>query len=791
MKHKTKIYALLGGVFLLSVVFSAQAQKKNIIKVKRSSSNIDIGDIVRLEWQAEKADTLWLEGHGYLADTGHVELMPIKTTTYYFYAKKRRKTYTKRIKVYVNYPEILSLSGTETVHEGTEGLLQWRTRNAAYVSIKGVSDSLPPNGSIKLEPQQKTRYHLVVHNANNIKTDTSFTMDIDYAEYAVATEEVLRGDTAVIKWRYKDAKSVKVHGFPQRFNIEDSLVFCPYYTRSYTLCIERNNGRKELVKRNIRVKEPGIKYFVGDNRIFLGETATLSWSTLACERVRIKEFNRDVPLRGAELIRPTETTTYTLQAWAKGEYSEWRHTVIVDRRNFAYNGIIDSKKMKDGTRMDFIIFASDQTNCPEEMKLYVLVVDEDGHFVSGLAPPHCTEEEAKEHFVQLMESHAGQRVYKTKDFSVKEVNNTKAVDNDICLTMDYSGSMGATIGKLEEACEIFIKNKDDKDRLSFVRFDSRLSLELPLTQSKKEILDSIKFEGLKHFGGSTALYAASDMGMQTLNDSTRNKVMVLFTDGYENSSFNYFKQYAYSAQQLAVEAFHNNIRMHIISYGPSVNNELLQYLSVVSGGMFYHISAADDILKVMKEIEMKKNHFYEITYKPRYTDGENQITLVYNNNIDKKATSKRKVFIGEDFDLLGLEYDSTNIYWHQDSIDLKGFLPITVPQVVANFEFAKDSLRKSYHQQVDYFIEYLEEKAKSAVLIAGHTDKVGSKRQCIDLSYRRANEVKAYMIRKGIAASRIFIVASGKEYPVWKEEDEKWKAAENRRVEIMLLEKYK
>jgi len=59
------------------------------------------------------------------------------------------------------------------------------------------------------------------------------------------------------------------------------------------------------------------------------------------------------------------------------------------------------------------------------------------------------------------------------------------------------------------------------------------------------------------------------------------------------------------------------------------------------------------------------------------------------------------------------------------------------------------------------------------------------------LSYRRANEVKAYIVSKGIDASRIFIVACGKEYPIWRMEDKKWMAAENRRVEAILMQKMK
>lgn len=82
------------------------------------------------------------------------------------------------------------------------------------------------------------------------------------------------------------------------------------------------------------------------------------------------------------------------------------------------------------------------------------------------------------------------------------------------------------------------------------------------------------------------------------------------------------------------------------------------------------------------------------------------------------------------------------------------------------------------------------EKNKSVIiLIAWHTDKVGSENAYYILAYKRADAVKNYKISAGVEPSRIVLIGCGKDYPVWTTEDEEWKAAENRRVEVMFLNK--
>ncbi|HEY9026645.1 MAG TPA: OmpA family protein, partial [Burkholderiaceae bacterium] len=76
------------------------------------------------------------------------------------------------------------------------------------------------------------------------------------------------------------------------------------------------------------------------------------------------------------------------------------------------------------------------------------------------------------------------------------------------------------------------------------------------------------------------------------------------------------------------------------------------------------------------------------------------------------------------------------------------------------------------------------------VTIVGYTDRIGSKQYNQKLSEERANSVKAYLVGKGVAASRLTAVGKGEADPVveckdTKKRPELIKCLEpNRRVEI-------
>jgi len=73
------------------------------------------------------------------------------------------------------------------------------------------------------------------------------------------------------------------------------------------------------------------------------------------------------------------------------------------------------------------------------------------------------------------------------------------------------------------------------------------------------------------------------------------------------------------------------------------------------------------------------------------------------------------------------------------------------------------------------------------IRIEGHTDNVGSPEQNRELSRKRAQAVKDYLVHKGIAPSRLTVEGVGPDKPIAPNTIAEGRAA-NRRVEFIIVE---
>ncbi len=108
--------------------------------------------------------------------------------------------------------------------------------------------------------------------------------------------------------------------------------------------------------------------------------------------------------------------------------------------------------------------------------------------------------------------------------------------------------------------------------------------------------------------------------------------------------------------------------------------------------------------------------------------------------------------------------------------------------VIKGIRFAsgKAVIRPDSYRLLDRAAKVLKDYPDVRLEIVGHTDSTGSRDVNIDLSQRRADAVKAYLVGKGIDASRLETRGVGPDEPIG---DNKTKAgrAQNRRIEFELL----
>ena len=85
---------------------------------------------------------------------------------------------------------------------------------------------------------------------------------------------------------------------------------------------------------------------------------------------------------------------------------------------------------------------------------------------------------------------------------------------------------------------------------------------------------------------------------------------------------------------------------------------------------------------------------------------------------------------------------------------------VTVASTV-NFDFDRYVIRPDARGKLDDLVGKLRAVTLEVIIAVGHADRIGGDAYNMKLSVRRADSVKAYLVSKGIGASRIYTEGKG------------------------------
>lgn len=103
------------------------------------------------------------------------------------------------------------------------------------------------------------------------------------------------------------------------------------------------------------------------------------------------------------------------------------------------------------------------------------------------------------------------------------------------------------------------------------------------------------------------------------------------------------------------------------------------------------------------------------------------------------------------------------------------------------FDSGKSTIKQEAVDNFSKVIDFINTYPNKKVRIEGHTDSSGSNQLNVKLSQRRADAVKALLVKYGIAANQIESYGMGEEFPIAENTTQAGKA-KNRRVEIIILQ---
>jgi len=102
------------------------------------------------------------------------------------------------------------------------------------------------------------------------------------------------------------------------------------------------------------------------------------------------------------------------------------------------------------------------------------------------------------------------------------------------------------------------------------------------------------------------------------------------------------------------------------------------------------------------------------------------------------------------------------------------------------FEYDRAELKSGALRNLYPLVTFLRENPGRNVLIEGHTDSIGSDSYNIDLSQRRADAVRSFLLQNGLGPERMTIQGYGESYPVASNDSDAGRQ-QNRRVELVVL----
>lgn len=816
MKLFTILLCIIGLSISLNGCISSKEASNSSVKLKITEPVQQVGDTLKVNWKpdeiAEIEKRTKKDSVGEKVDnTGSFKLQALKNEKFFLhFTLKDGRTYTRRIDIKAE-PIYFSISAPDTANDEKPIILNWTAKNAVRVSIAGISDSLPLTGSHELSLSNSAKIKCyAINKAGQIKEE-NIEVKVRNIDHIQLKDKYFVGEFVTIKWLFKNTMNVEIPQYSDYiFNDKDSISFEARKTQKIPLYVKRKNGKKDTVILHINCIKPIIESFTVTPVVKINTASIVSWkcnASVAYVKLRGKD-TKYYPREGSIVIHPTKEIEFKLEAYTKDSIladDQNKKMTVFDMRAFL-TGSKNISNLEPSMRIDYDIIGVDRSHFPDSITLKVIAVDTSGNFIEGLAAKASNLKDYK--WFKTVTEVCNGKSNSINTFTVREKKISPNI-NKLALCLDNSGSMHNSYKILDKSCLSFIKNKSDSDYLSLVKFDSNILLLSKLQQNKsilKSAYSSIEFNQL---GTGTALYASCDIAMRSLgiktdtSDSFRNKrldtlnypkKMIVFTDGYENSSSLYPNtcNLGISVVKMARE---NDIKIISIGYG-YVNDPVLYGLAYYTDSYYYKIYTSSDIIKVFNEIPKLDMQYYEVVYKPIKTEGIHKVKLNCFNQLNIMQADTAHYFIGKDYKLPELANDPYTVY--VDSVihtlkisDSTGYhIPTrcSLAVTMALFDFDKAELDSIKNKAIlQRLVSIMKSDTSYHVIIVGHSDLRGSQKYATLIGTHRANALHNYLIENGIDYKRINTYSVGQLFPTNKKEQTEILARENRKVDIILI----
>jgi len=170
---------------------------------------------------------------------------------------------------------------------------------------------------------------------------------------------------------------------------------------------------------------------------------------------------------------------------------------------------------------------------------------------------------------------------------------------------------------------------------------------------------------------------------------------------------------------------------------------------------------------------------------------------VYSEVSDKNGKFKIKLPNGSEYQIKIKSFDQDMNYTAVDvaaadydmefDVNISYELPKTYTLKDVHFDTNKATLKTSSYKSLNELAGFMLIKKTLKIELAGHTDSDGAPEMNLELSQRRAETVRSYLIKKGVPENRLTAKGYGETQPIADNSTPEGKQL-NRRTEVRIIE---
>jgi outer membrane protein OmpA-like peptidoglycan-associated protein len=297
-------------------------------------------------------------------------------------------------------------------------------------------------------------------------------------------------------------------------------------------------------------------------------------------------------------------------------------------------------------------------------------------------------------------------------------------------------------------------DKQAEDAFAVIKYDNKPALEVPLTKDADKFMEQFRFSTVQESGGMSAINDALNLAIEALDSVSgfKNKIAVIFTDGSENAS-------KINQVDLVEKAKSKGIKVFAIDFGKNTDSDYMNNLAELTGGCYDHIYKTNEFNSIFNAIYKRMENVYTLEYMPS-SFGNVQLKMVICNNSKKIEISnsfKNEIRSGNRV-MVNLSFDSN-----------------------------KSNIKSTFKAEIERLAAIIQKEPIRKFEIQAHTDEAGDGKTNLSLSQKRADALKAELLKKGIDQGRISAKGFGKSVPLADGKTKEGKLL-TKRIELVVVE---